>query len=215
MVVKQIRMSGQTRMNWLIDAGVFVSALVAALSGIYFLYLPAGGYQGGRNPLYGVTVLFDRATWDALHTWGGVLMIAAVAVHFTIHWGWVVMMARRLANGLRTGCAPMSRGAWLNLVVDGVIAVSFLVTAVSGLYFLLVPVGGYQGGRNPGWDPAFLFSRDTWDVIHTWGGVVLILAAVVHFCIHWRWVKNVTARFFRSLLPAPLAARPVSRMVRE
>jgi hypothetical protein len=38
-------------------------------------------------------------------------------------------------------------------------------------------------------------------MIHTWSGVVLITAAVVHFAIHWRWVKNVTAKFFLSLRP--------------
>jgi len=27
------------------------------LSGIYFLVLPTGGYQGGRNPYYGIQVL--------------------------------------------------------------------------------------------------------------------------------------------------------------
>jgi len=53
-----------------------MSALLAALSGIYFLFLPVSGYQGGRNPMYGVTVLFERSAWDDLHTWGGVVMIA-------------------------------------------------------------------------------------------------------------------------------------------
>jgi hypothetical protein len=76
---------------------------------------------------------------------------------------------------------------------------------VSGVYFLFAPSGGFQGGRNPGWDPGFLFSRTTWDLIHTWSGVVLSVAAVVHFAIHWRWVKNVTVRFFLSLWPRPKA----------
>jgi hypothetical protein len=35
--------------------------------------------------------------------------------------------------------------------------------------------------------------------------VVMIVAAVVHLAIHWRWVKNVTTRFFLSLLPQPEA----------
>ena len=30
---------------------------------------------------------------------------------------------------------------------------------------------------------------------------MVIIAAVLHLAIHWRWVKNVTLRFFRSLLP--------------
>jgi hypothetical protein len=50
------RMSGsngvspKTRTNWLIDAAVFGSALIAALSGIYFLFLPSGGYQADAMP---------------------------------------------------------------------------------------------------------------------------------------------------------------------
>jgi hypothetical protein len=35
--------------------------------------------------------------------------------------------------------------------------------------------------------------------------VVLSVAAVIHFAIHWRWVKNVTVRFFLSLRRQPKA----------
>ena len=200
---KRIRMSMQTRKNWLIDAAVFLGGLVAALSGIYFLFLPSGGYQGGRNSAYGLTILFNRHTWDELHTWGGVLMIVAALLHMTIHWSWVKMMGRRVVNVLRYGRTGLSRGSRLNLALNAVVAVSFLITAVSGVYFLFAPAGGFQGGHNPGWDAAFLFSRATWDLIHTWAGVIFIGAAAVHFWIHWRWVKNVTLRFFLSMLPQP------------
>jgi hypothetical protein len=200
---KPIKMSMQTRKNWLIDVAVFMGAVIASLSGVYFLFVPSGGYQAGRNPFYGVTFLFARATWSDLHIWGGVLMIVAVTVHFAIHWGWVKTMTRRVVTGLRTRSANLSKNAKINVAVDAVIAVSFLLTALSGLYFLFTPTGGFQGGRNPGWDPGFLFSRTTWDLIHTWAGVVMICAAVVHFGIHWRWVKNVMARFFLSLVPQP------------
>jgi preprotein translocase subunit SecY len=196
---KRISMSRQTRTNWLIDAAVFVGAFVAILSGIYFLFIPSGGYQGGRNPLYGVTVLFSRHTWDDLHTIGGVLMIAAAIVHLAIHWGWVKMMSRRVVNASRSRGSRLSRGAKINVAVDLVIGVSFLLCAVSGVYFLFAPSGGFQGGNNPNWDPGFLLSRTTWDLLHTWSGVALTIAAVIHFAIHWRWVKNVTARFFLSL----------------
>ncbi len=92
--------SKQTQKNWWIDAALFTSAIAAALSGIYFLFLPSGGYQGGRNPFYNVTILFSRSTWDDLHTWGGVAMIAAAIIHLAIHWPWVVSMARRTWKGL-------------------------------------------------------------------------------------------------------------------
>ena len=193
-----IRMSQQTRLNWLIDTAVFSGALVSILTGFYFLALPIGGYQGGRNPWYGVVILFQRSTWDDLHVWGGVLMILAVIIHFSIHWQWVKMMARRMVKAVRGESSKLSRGAKINLAVDGVVGLSFLATAVSGIYFLFLPTG-YNGGRTAGWEPNFLFSRLTWDLLHTWGAVVMILAALLHFAIHWRWVVNVTRRFFLSL----------------
>ena len=200
---KPIRMSMQTRMNWLIDLAVFMGGILAGLSGVYFLYLPSGGYEGGRNPMYGVTILWERHSWSDLHAWGGILMIAAIAIHFAIHWQWVKRMARRTVSALSSGGDKLSKGARFNVAIDVLVAVSFLICAVTGIYFLFAPSGGFQGGRNLGWDPGFLFSRTTWDLIHTWSGVVLGVAAVVHFAIHWRWVKNVTARFFLSLRPQP------------
>lgn len=195
---RSISMSWQTRQNWLIDVLVFISAFLATITGIYFLFLPVGGYQGGRNPAYGLTIFFGRQTWDDLHTWGGLLMILAVAVHFTIHWSWVKMMARRVKSSLLGQGSKFSRGAKVNVAVDLLIALGFLVSAVSGIYFLFLPAG-YQGGRTPGWDPGILFARETWDILHTWGAIVMVLAALLHLLIHWRWVVNVTRRFWLSL----------------
>lgn len=196
---RTIRLSRQTRANWLIDAVVFVGGLLAALSGIYFLYLPSGGYRGGRNPAYGLQILFERHTWSDLHLVTGLVMVAAVAVHLAIHWRWVKMMARRVVSALVAGPVSMSRAARLNLVLDAVVALAFVICAVSGIALLLLPGGRAAAG------PGLLSSRVAWDLVHTWSGVALIAAAAVHFAIHWRWVKNVTVRFFLSLLPQSAA----------
>lgn len=197
--------SQHTLKNWLIDASVFIGGLIAGLTGIYFLFLPSGGYQGGRNPYYGITILFDRHTWDDLHTWFGALMIAAVAVHFTYHWGWVESMAKRMAKTLAGKGARMNRRGYFNIAIDATVAFGFLVAAVSGLYFMFEPAGARTA------TPIFLFSRTTWDLIHTWSGVLMIAAAVIHFAIHWGWVTKVTAKIFGALWPtgkaAPRAAR--------
>ncbi len=200
---KPVTMSAKTRANWLIDAAVFIGGILAGLSGVYFLFLPSGGYQGGRNPMYGINILFERHTWSDVHLWGGILMIAAIAVHLIIHWEWVKRMSRRMVNTILGRNGKLSRGAKVNVAINVLVGVSFLVCALSGIYFIFGPTGGYEGGRNPAWDPGFLFSRTAWDLIHTWSGVVVSVAAVVHFAIHWRWVKNVTARFFLSLKRQP------------
>jgi len=194
--------SKQTQKNWWIDATLFISAAMASLSGIYFLFLPTGGFQGGRNPLYNIQILFARQTWDDLHTWGGVAMIAAAILHITIHWKWVTSMARRTWNELTGKCGCLNpRGRW-NLILNSVVAISFILTAISGVYFLFVPGGRWTA------DPMFLFTRTTWDLIHTWAGVSLIAAVVIHLVIHWKWVTKVTRKMFGMALPAPSSPQP-------
>ena len=196
----------KTRKKWLLDAIIFLSGLVAALSGVYFLFIPSGGYQGGRNPMYGLTILFSRHTWDDLHTWGGVLMIAVAVLHFVFHWRWVKVMSKHTVRALLSRETKLAKGPRLNVAINVLVAVSFLLTAVSGVYFLFAPSGGFQGGRNPGWDPMFLLSRTTWDLIHTWAGVAFIGAAGFHFWIHWRWIKTMTQQFFLHSAPHAVPA---------
>lgn len=193
--------SPQTRNNWLVDMAVGAGTLAATLSGIYFLYFPVGGYQGGRNPMYGKTILFSRNTWDDLHTWGGVLMIAVVVIHVALHWKWVVNMAKRIWNESRGKCAGMNWRGHFNVALDTLIGMSFLLTAISGIYFLFVP-GGSRGGLA---GPNFLFSRTSWDLIHTWAGVLMIMLAAVHFAIHWTWIVKVTRNVLRAARQAHAA----------
>jgi len=108
-------------------------------------------------------------------------------------------MARRYFNVIKGRGAKNSRGAKVNVVVNFIIALSFLLAALSGIYFLFFTSGGYEGGNNLAYDQGLLFSRTTWDLIHTWSGVVMVGVGVVHFAIHWRWVVNVTRRLFLSL----------------
>ena len=196
--------SKQTQKHWWVNAALFTSAVLAALSGIYFLFLPTGGFQGGRNPLYNIQILFTRQTWDDLHTWGGVAMIIAAVVHLAFHWSWVLSMARRTWNELTGKCGCMnSRGRW-NLIINTVVAVSFIFTALSGIYFLFVPSGGRAA------DPMILFNRTTWDLIHTWSAIMLIATAVIHFVIHWKWVTKVTGKMIKLVFPSRAVAQPVS-----
>jgi len=184
-------LSIQNRHNWQIDAALFISALLASLSGIYFLLIP-GGYQGGRNPFYGIVILFDRTGWDLLHAWTGAAMIVAAVVHIAIHWKWITGMASRVWRSLLGRGTSMNSMAKFNVGIDALIGLSFLVAAVSGVYFLYFP------GHGAAADPMVLFSRGVWDVAHSWSGIVMILAAIIHFAIHWKWVTKVTRRYFTA-----------------
>jgi cytochrome b subunit of formate dehydrogenase len=71
-------------------------------------------------------------------------------------------------------------------------AISFFLTAISGVYFLFIPSG------RSSIDSVFLFTRYTWDMIHTWAGVVFTITVILHFAIHWRWVIKVTRKIFHQ-----------------
>jgi len=92
--------SNQTRNNWLIDAVLLISAVGATLSGIYFLFLTTGGYQGDRNPYYGIVILFERHTWSDIHIWTGVMATIVILIHLPLHWGWIVNMTKRMVKDL-------------------------------------------------------------------------------------------------------------------
>ena len=195
-MMKKGYISSQTRNNWLIDAGVFFGAFIASITGSYFLFLPVGGYQGGRNPMYGIRILFERSTWDDLHMWSGIIMIAAAVVHIAIHWQWITSMAIRMFKDLFRSKKQLNNRSRFNVAINATIGISFLISAMSGIYLLFFP-GGAHGVADPLW----IFTRTTWDLIHTWAGVLMIVAALIHFLIHWKWITKVTRKFILSIVP--------------
>lgn len=92
---------------------------------------------------------------------------------------------------------PKLRQNWW---IDAMLALGAVVALLSSLYFLAFPIGGYQGGRNLNFARVVIFSRHTWDIIHTWSGVAMILAAVVHILIHWGWITGTIKRTWQVIL---------------
>jgi hypothetical protein len=89
----------------------------------------------------------------------------------------------------------MSNKARLNYALDAVIAIAFILTSLSGVAFMLMGAGGYQGGRNPGFQTEMLdISRSTWSDLHTLTGVVMIVGVLVHLVFHWNWIACTTKR---------------------
>ena len=87
----------------------------------------------------------------------------------------------------------MSR-ARLNYTVDAVIAVAFLVTALTGVVFLFpAPWIKALGLGMPG---MLGISFRAWHWLHDWSGVVAAAGVVLHFALHWRWVVTMTRRTF-------------------
>jgi hypothetical protein len=187
-VQKKRVFSVQTRNNLLIDLSLLMSGLISVLSGVYFLIFPIGGYQGGRNPYYGIEIAFTRHTWDDIHTWSSVIIIALAALHIPLHWDWIIKMTK---NGFRTltGRGNLNKYGLFNLAINLLFGLSGFICALSGLYFLLVPLE-YRG---------LIFNQNVWDLVHTWSGVVMISAGILHLGIHWKWITKVTKKYWLTL----------------
>ncbi len=193
--------------NWLIDAALGIAAIIASLSGIYFLFLPMEGLQGGRNPYYGVHVLFERHTWEELHVWGGLAMVGIAIIHLAVHWRWVLRMARRMAKAATGGGPVMSRAAWINLWLDLIVGSSFILTSVSGIVFLLPPDGAIATVADRTLSPV------GWDLLHTWAGIVFIAASILHIDVHRGWILKTTYRIVQYLVtvsPFPVTQEPIA-----
>ena len=183
---KKANVSKITGRNWAIDFIVFSGGILAAITGIYFLFFISGGFQGGRNPTYGITFLFDRELWEFLHRWTGVAMVAAALVHIVLHWKWIIRMTRRFFSNLFSkNKNKFNKNSRMNLWVNAFTGLSFILVGGSGVYLFFVPLNSSFH---------YVFSREGWDMIHTWSGLAMILSAILHFVIHWRWIKNVSLK---------------------
>jgi hypothetical protein len=104
-------------------------------------------------------------------------------------------MTKRVFKIMLGKCPGMNTRGQFNLIINGVIGLSGLIAALSGLYFLFFP-GGHGADAMT---TTFLFTRQVWDVIHTWAGTIMIAAAVLHFAIHWRWFIKVGTKLLAGL----------------
>jgi len=83
--------------NYLVDVVIGIGFLFSAVTGIAFLFMGSGGYQGGRNPNFALELMgLSRDTWNTLHTWSSLIMIAGVFIHLVLHWNWIKCMTRNI-----------------------------------------------------------------------------------------------------------------------
>jgi hypothetical protein len=90
-------------MNYWVDVVIGSAFAVSAASGLIFL-LPAGG-DGAVTGVLGVAY----RTWDRVHLWASLALIAGVAVHLVLHAKWIAGMTERVLK--RTRSAPVAVAA--------------------------------------------------------------------------------------------------------
>jgi hypothetical protein len=180
--------SEKTNQRWWLFILLSVAGIGVFASSIYFLIFPTG-YQGGRNPFYGITFLFSREGWDLIHLWTGLAMILVVFIHIAVHWRWVITMAYRCVKPQTCEVGTKSKRAQYNLVLDLIAAVSFLLVTASGIYLMFAP-----SRSSASLTPIIIFDWYTWDVIHTWSGITMFISVLLHLEVHWVWIVNVTRK---------------------
>lgn len=100
--------------------------------------------------------------------------------------------------------------ARVNFFVDAFIGLAMLVEAISGfVLWLVLPSGGYRGGRGAAYPRTFILSRRDWLAVHDWFAVVLVLGILIHVALHWRWIVCMVRNLWEQAFPrrAPSAAQ--------
>lgn len=105
--------------------------------------------------------------------------------------------------------------ATLNYWLDVAIALAFVLSAASGMVFLL-PMGSGNTILGVG--------TRAWSDLHTWSSLFMVGGVVAHLALHWKWIVQVsrkqllgagTARTLRPV-PEPIpSGRPVAGLTRR
>jgi hypothetical protein len=78
----------KSKINYLVDVFGLVCFLVLSVSGVCFLFIPAGPRAGWRQAGN------FRGDLRDIHTIFGILMIVYGVIHFLLHWKWIVAMTK-------------------------------------------------------------------------------------------------------------------------
>lgn len=84
--------------------------------------------------------------------------------------------------------------AKINYIIDFILLLFFVGTAITGLIiFFFMPSGVRRGGSQN-----FIgIVKGTWTDVHNWLGIVMIVIAVIHIVLHWKWIVCLTKNVFK------------------
>ena len=129
---------------------------------------------------FGLTGIF-------LHEWIGVTMGAALLVHITLHWNWVVRTTGRIIHK-RPGRDTIR---WANNLVL-ILAMTF--TVASGLWSSQVVLNTF--GLPKG-------SDNFWVQVHHVFADLCLFAVALHVALSWRWILTTGRRIIGRITPVP------------
>ena len=81
--------------------------------------------------------------------------------------------------------------ARVNYWVDVATGLAFVMSAVSGIVFLLPSSLADGQLRMLG------VSYQAWNQLHTWSSLAMVAGALIHVALHWQWVVSMTKKTLR------------------
>jgi hypothetical protein len=192
-------MLGKNKFNFWLDITIFIVFIVTAITGLMLWLLIPSGQGSGWLTFWGLT----RRQWVDVHNWVGLVMLLGVIIHLALHWRWINCILDRFWGKL-------ARPARINFSLNIILFSAFLVTGVSGLVlWLILPGGGYQGGRNPFYYATLYgLTRHQWNDIHLWVSLAMMTIIAIHWVLHWRWIVCTTRRYAQAALCRPDECAP-------
>ncbi|MCD4666551.1 DUF4405 domain-containing protein [archaeon] len=73
--------------------------------------------------------------------------------------------------------------AKLHYIIDVILLLVFIITALTGLIMFFFLTGGI---------------KHSWSIIHKWAGIIMVLIALIHIILHWKWLTNITKNSFSN-----------------
>jgi hypothetical protein len=128
--------------------------------------------------LLGFTLAYSYGfTGIAIHEWLGIGLGAALLLHLTLHWDWVIRTTRRLLSP-----RGHDKVIWLvNLAL--LVAMTFCVTSGILISRVALPSLGIYPLTGPFWEQFHFRTAD-----------VTLALVPVHAALRWRWIARVGRR---------------------
>ncbi|MGC9359887.1 MAG: DUF4405 domain-containing protein, partial [Anaerolineae bacterium] len=185
----------RAKLNYWVDLAIAVATAVSLLSGLVFLLPPdmAGIGPDGFPRMLGLTLL----AWSDLHAISSLAMIAGVGAHLALHGQWIGRMTKCVSD------RPVR--ARRNYWVDVAIAISLLVSAVSGGLFLLPPEASVIGAD--GYPRLLGLKLTLWSDLHVISSMVMVAGIGLHLALHARWIQQMTRCVFKPSSKTPRKVR--------
>ena len=142
--------------------------------------------------LAGFTIAYSYGyTGDVIHEWLGLALAAAMLVHLTLHWDWVIRTTKRLLSPRGHDKVIWAVNLALVIAMTLCIASGILISRIALPYVGIYPLGG-----------------PFWSRLHDLTAEITLGLVPVHLALRWRWLLAVGRRLLtrRRGKPTALAA---------